>query len=115
MKRKSIAKLKTPTSTKTVEVPTENQMDHALAAFETAKLRHQLFQFRNRCGVKIVPHMMVGTAEFMGAKNLPPVTNDVPTDLTFEIKYFPDEASARQWREREIIREAITAGMRAKP
>jgi len=115
MKRKSVAKMKTPTSAKTVVVPTENQMDHALAAFATAKLRYQLWEHGGRTFVRVLPEMMVGTVEFMGAKNLPPVRGAIPEEATITLRDFPDEASARQWREREIIREAITAGMRAKP
>jgi hypothetical protein len=98
-----------------LSVPTERQMDEALDAFAKAKIRYTIMQVHERFVVSVLPKMMVGEVEFMGAKNLPPVTADVPNTLTITVKDFADEASARQWREREIIREAITAGMRAKP
>lgn len=97
-------------------VPTERQMDAALDGFHTSKLRHQIFQVGDRVGVKVLPAMMVGDVEFMGVKGLPPVSDKpVPFDIAFDLHWFPDEASARQWREREIIKEAVTAALRAKP
>src|SRR5579859_3393092 len=90
MKRKSVAKMKTPTSAKTVVVPTENQMDHALAAFATAKLRYQLWEHGGRTFVRVLPEMMVGTVEFMGAKNLPPVRGAIPEEATITLRDFPD-------------------------
>jgi len=86
--------------------PTENQMDEALIAFERAKVRYRLIQIHAAMFVvRVLPEMLSGPLSFSEAMG-----PDAYADHRFT-----DEASARQWREREIIREAITAGMRAKP
>lgn len=95
-------------------VPTERQMDAALAAFDKSKLRHQLLSIGERVAVRILPDLMLPTTEFMGMK-LPPVSKGRPGEDSFSVRYFVDEAAARQWREREIIKEAVTAALRAKP
>ena len=96
----------------TVPVETEDQIDAAMSAFERSKLRHQLLRIGDRVAVRILPDMMLPTAEFMGVK-VPPLSTSpvVPGDARYTVKYFADEPSARQWREREIIREAVTAGL----
>jgi hypothetical protein len=96
--------------------PTENQLHEAMMAFAKAKLRYRLIEVHESVLVEVRPEMMVGNATFMGVTGLPPVSDKPPpSDLAMTVHRFPDEPSARQWREREIIREAITAGMRAKP
>ena len=102
--------------------PTEGQIVEALLAFERIKLRYRLESLPDapptmRYIVRVLPEMMVGDAEFMGVKGLPPVSKAVPgaREAAYTIHRFADEASARRWREHEIIRETITAGMRAKP
>ncbi len=97
-----------------VIIPTERQMDAALDKFEKSKLRHQIFQLGDRVAVKILPEMMVGTTEFAGAKGLPPISEGQIPDVAYEIKWFNDEAEARRWREIEIIRETVTAALRAR-
>ncbi|WP_213287559.1 hypothetical protein [Bradyrhizobium sp. sGM-13] len=107
------AKRKPKVQPETIAAPTEVQMDEAMCAFEKAKLRHQLLRVGDKIAVRILPDMMLPTAEFIGVK-VPPLHNGpVPADIGYSIKYFADEPSARQWREREIIREAVTAGLRA--
>lgn len=102
-------------------VPTSNQIEEAMIAFEKLKMRYRLEGIPwapegQQYIVRVLPEMMVGTTEFAGVKGLPPITDKPPpASATMTIHRFPDEASARQWREREIIRETITAGMRAKP
>lgn len=97
--------------------PTENQIEEAMVAFERAKVRHQLIEVDDRIAVRVSPEMLLSDEEF----ERQPIRAKVPAGVhlkafgSFSIKYFSDEACARQWREREIIREAITAGMRAKP
>jgi hypothetical protein len=108
-------KQRAPVQPETAPAPTEKQMDEAMTAFEKAKLRHQLLQVGDRVAVRILPDMLLPTAEFMGLK-VPPLHNGpVPADTSYTVQYFADEASARQWRERAIIREAVTAGLRASP
>lgn len=101
--------------------PTENQLFEAMLAFSRLKMRYRLEVLLHappnmRFIVRVLPEMMVGDAEFMGVKGLPAVTTgEIPSDLSFTIHRFISEQDARHWREREIIREAITAGMRARP
>lgn len=95
--------------------PTVNQLEEAMRAFATAKLRYRLIGREGRFTVRVLPAMLVGDAEFAGAKGLPAVTGAIPVSLTYQDHDFATEASARQWREREIIRESIAAGMRARP
>lgn len=91
-------------------VPTERQMDAALDAFHKSKLRHQIVAIGNRTAVRILPDLMIpDTAGSLLA------VRDRPGDDSFSVRYFHDEPSARQWREREIIKEAVTAALRAKP
>jgi hypothetical protein len=84
-------------------------------------LRYRLESFphnpvERRFLVRVLPEMMVGTAKFAGVKGLPPVSDRIPdASVTFTVHWFPSEAHAREWREQQIIRETITAGMRAKP
>lgn len=95
-------------------IPTENQMDHALAAFARSKVRYKLIQIGERhCRVMIQPDWAVEATITGSFAPSMPETSDIASQ-TMTYREFPDEASARQWREREIIREAITAGMRAK-
>lgn len=97
--------------------PTERQIDAAMAAFDKSKLRHQIVAIGERTAVRILPDLLMPDHEFLAQ----PIRAKVPAEMkamiseSFSVKYFPDEPSARQWREREIIKEAIIAGLRAKP
>jgi len=79
--------------------PTDNQIEEAMLAFERLKVRYFL--------------TMLGENEYV-VRISPEQFGDVPPD-SITIHRFTTEADARRWREREIIRLAITAGMRAKP
>lgn len=101
---------------------TENQLFEAMLAFATLKMRYRLEVLSNapptqRYIVRVLPEMMVGDIEFMGIKGLPPISDKptMPDALAFTIHRFGSEATARQWREREIIRETVKVAMRAKP
>lgn len=102
--------------------PTDNQLFEAMLAFATLKMRYRLEVLNNapptqRYIVRVLPEMMVGDAEFMGVKGLPPVSNmrTIPAELSFSIHRFPTEQAARYWREQEIIRETVKVAMRTKP
>lgn len=84
--------------------PTENQIAEAMRAFADAKLRYVLLELhQNVVLVRVSPPMLLVTSV------------DEKAFIEYHDHHFPNEPAARQWREREIIREAITAGMRAKP
>lgn len=96
--------------------PTANQVEEAMIAFARAKVRYRLIGVgEDQFMVEVRPAEMFGDVTFMGVTGLPPVTDKVPDDLAYHVHRFKAEADARRWREREIIREAITAGMRARP
>lgn len=102
--------------------PTDNQLFEAMCAFATLKMRYRLEVLNNapptqRYIVRVLPEMMVGDAEFMGVKGLPPVHTSqlLPAELSFAIHRFASEADARRWREHEIICETIKVAMRTKP
>ncbi|MET4187588.1 hypothetical protein ABIB86_000463 [Bradyrhizobium sp. JR1.7] len=78
--------------------PTDNQMLEAMAAFERSRVRHVLMRSGDSFVVNVTPEQFGAEP----ARRIPPPV-------------FGTEADARRWREHEIIREAITAGMRAKP
>ena len=114
-----MTKRKSLKSTAAVVVPTERQMDAALDAFDKSKLRHQIISIGQQVVVRILPDIMLPVTDFAGVKGLPRAlgVDDMEIHLaeSFSVKYFPDEASARQWREREIIKESVIAALRAKP
>lgn len=93
--------------------PTAAQLDEAMLAFEKLRMRYRLEHYEDappheRFVVRVVPEMLapkaIRTGAIVGAR-----------EATYTVHRFPDEASARRWREREIIRETIAAGMRAQP
>lgn len=102
--------------------PTANQLFEAMLAFSRLKMRYRLEVLRDapphmRFIVRVLPEMMVGDVEFMGVKGLPPLCEmgPLPNAAVTSIHRFTSEQDARQWRETAIIREVITAGMRARP
>lgn len=89
--------------------PSDNQMTEALIAFGTLKVRYRLERDDNapaamRFRVVVVPDMVL-TEEAAAARG---------SDC-FTIHRFTTEQSARQWREREIIRETVKVAMRTRP
>lgn len=86
-----------------VVCPTDNQIDAAMAAFEIAKQRYKLVQRHTLFYIEVRSADMFGDAPCAGAE-LPTTSGS-----------FDTEDAARKFREREIIRESIIAGMRAKP
>jgi hypothetical protein len=96
--------------------PTERQMDAALAAFDKSKLRHQIVAIGSQVAVRILPELLLPeTAVIATGWRFDPASKPELIGESVGVKYFPDEPSARQWREREIIKEAVTAALRAKP
>lgn len=101
--------------------PSESQLFEAMLAFATLKMRYRLEAHPHappamRYIVRVLPEMMVGDTEFMGAKGLPPpLEGQMPNGLAFTIHRFVSEDAARRWREHEIIRETIKVAMRTKP
>lgn len=93
--------------------PTVNQLDEAMLAFEKLRMRYRLEHYEDappdqRFVVRVVPEMLAPKSVRMGA-----IVG--AREPAYTVHRFGDEASARRWREREIIREAIAAGMRAHP
>lgn len=94
--------------------PTAAQLDEAMLAFERLRMRYRLEHYEDappseRFVVRVVPEMLAaaparGRAIIPGAR-----------EATYTVHRFPDETSARRWREREIIRETVAACMRAQP
>jgi hypothetical protein len=100
--------------------PTENQLFEAMLAFHTLKMRYRIESIPHAPAgqqfvVRVVPEMMVGDVEFMGAKGLPPVLEGPIPNAAYTIHRFVSEDAARRWREHEIIRETIKVAMRTKP
>lgn len=98
---------------KPLPAPTANQLDEAMLAFEKLRMRYRLEHYEDappteRFVVRVVPEMMATPP----ARSRPVLA---AREATYTVHRFPDEASARRWREREIIRETIAAGMRAQP
>lgn len=93
MRARSAAPEQKPASTE----PTERQIGDGMLAFEAARRRYRV-ENRGRTFIGICREDAHG---------------DFPTNEKFLL--FRDENSAKYWRLHEIMREAITAGMRAKP
>lgn len=89
--------------------PTENQMTEALIAFSAIKVRYRLERDDNapvamRFRVVVIPDMVLTEEEATA-----------PGSDRFTIHRFTTEQAARQWREREIIRETVKVAMRTRP
>lgn len=89
--------------------PTDNQLFEAMLAFNTLKMRYRLevhpsAPLTMRFVVKVLPEMMI-TQELVEDGSI----------LAGTIHRFASEATARLWREHEIIRETIKVAMRTKP
>lgn len=93
--------------------PSDKQMLEAMCAFERLKVRYKLMQFGEReFVVRVEPEWM---AEATITDAYPPTVPSGDLDCAFRLHRFVNEKAARQWREREIIRETVKVAMRTRP
>lgn len=96
-KRKSMRARSAPQQ---LPAPTERQIGVALLAFEEAKRKYSIYRNGPLFIVEVRPINNCGP---------------VPSIADVNFRHFNEEREARDWRDREIMREVITAGMRAAP